>query len=350
LKRKLLYFYTGNSSFVENDIKSLEGIFEIKKFLFRPSSKGATIGVYVNQFFFLLRHIFSARVIVCFFGSHHSLLPSVIGRIFGKPCVIILGGTDCVSFPSINYGNFNKKGLARVSRWSYKYAFMLLPVHKSLIDSEYTYQDKDYRRQGFLAFCPGLKTPYKVISFGFDPEKWNTSSEKIPDSFITVAAGLGSSYRVKLKGVDLILEAAVKFPHANFTIIGFPEKYKLPENIKNVIPYSYVSNEQLKDFYNKHEFYVQVSMSEGFPNAICEAMTCGCIPIGSNVGGIPDIVGDSGFILYKRDSAEFETLLKRALASDKKKLSEMARKRIIDNYPKDLRAMQLVPLLLELSN
>jgi glycosyltransferase involved in cell wall biosynthesis len=282
------------------------------------------------------------------FGGHQSFLPALFGKVFGKPCLIICGGTDCVAFPSINYGNFKGGILATVTRWSYKLAAHILPVHKSLIEYVYTYSDADFKKQGIKFFIPRLKTPMTVINYGFDPDKWVESKQKIENSFITVAAGLDKPYRAKLKGVDLILEAALSFPNAIFTIIGCPENYKLPVKSQNVKTYSYVSNAELKDIYNKHEFYLQVSMSEGFPNAICEAMTCGCIPIGSNVGGIPDIVGDSGFILMKRDIEQFKNILADAMNSDKKALSQKARTRIMEMYPKDLRKEQLLDLIAKL--
>src|ERR1700722_19097889 len=205
MKKKALYFCAGRSSFVENDLEILSSGFDIKVFVFRPKSSFDTLLVYVKQFFFILGNIFSADILICFFASHHSLLPAFFGKLSGKPCVIVMGGTDCVSFPSIGYGNFSKTGLRGVTKLTYKWADLLLPVHKSLVECNYTYQDGDFNKQGFLYFCPGLKTPYQVINFGFDPEKWNISSKKIPDSFITVAAGLENPYRVKLKGVDLIL-------------------------------------------------------------------------------------------------------------------------------------------------
>ena len=89
-------------------------------------------------------------------------------------------------------------------------------------------------------------------------------------------------------------------------------------------------------------------MSEGFPNAICEAMTCGCIPIGSNVGGIPDIIGDTGFLLMKRDVGQFRKIVCDALQCDKKSLSQKARARIMEKYPKDLREKELTVLVRKL--
>ena len=279
------------------------------------------------------------------FGGHTSLLPALFGKIFRKPCIIICGGTDCVSFPSIGYGNFRGGLLNLVTRWSYKLASNLAPVHKSLVEYDYIYDDNDFKKQGILSFMPDLKTPFTVINYGFDPDKWIESKEKISNSFITVAAGLENSYRARLKGVDLILEAAPYFPQATFTIIGCPDNYKLPVKSSNVKTYSFVSNSELKDIYNKHEFYIQVSMSEGFPNSICEAMTCGCIPVGSNVGGIPDIVGDAGFILMKRNIDQFRNLLSEALNCDRKLFSAKARARIMEKYPKNLREEQLLNLV-----
>ena len=84
----------------------------------------------------------------------------------------------------------------------------------------------------YTAFCKDIKTPYEVIDYGFDPEKWYSTSEKIPNSFITVASWLENPYRAKLKGVDLILEAANSFPDAHFTIVGFPDNTPLPGNPK----------------------------------------------------------------------------------------------------------------------
>lgn len=348
IKKKALYFCITRSTFIENDLQIISLNFDVKVFLFNPKAKWMTPFRYCSQFFFIITQLFSCNIMICFFGGHHSLLPSALGKLFNKPCVIVLGGTDCVSFPSIGYGNFQKKILGKITRWSYRLAAMLIPVHKSLVEYDYTYEDHDFKKQGFLYFCPGLKTPYTVIHNGYDPEKWKNTSIKIPNSFITVAAGLQNPYRVKLKGVDLIIEAARYFPDARFTIIGWPDA-NIPDKPSNITVHSFVPNNQLKDFYSSHQFYIQISMSEGFPNTLCEAMLSGCIPIGSNVGGIPDIIDDTGFILYKRDVEKLKELLKQAMNCDKPALSDKARQRIISNFHNDLRKKQLLSLLLKLA-
>ncbi|MEO6882834.1 MAG: glycosyltransferase family 4 protein [Bacteroidia bacterium] len=343
-KKKILYFCSGRSSFVENDLEIITKEYNVGVFVFRPKTKFYTPLSYLKQFFFILKNIFSADAFCCFFGGHHSLLPAVMGFIFRKPCFIFTGGTDCVSFPSIAYGNFSKKVLGKITEISYRFTTHIVPVHKSLVECDYTYQDNDFPKQGFLYFCKDLKTPYTSIDLGFDPNKWENESVKNPNSFITVAAGLGNNYRMALKGIDLILEAAEKFPNAHFSIVGFADVNSLSNKPKNVKTYGLLDSEQLKKLYGEHEFYLQVSMSEGFPNAICEAMLCSCIPIASTVGAMPDIVGDAGFLLDKRDAEKFEKLIVTAMQCDKKIFSKKAKERIESHYPKEVRVKKVLDL------
>ena len=93
-----------------------------------------------------------------------------------------------------------------------------------------------------------------------------------------------------------------------------------------------VPNDQLHDLLSTQEFYLQLSITEGFPNALCEAMLCECIPIGSNVGAIPEIINDEKFILKKKDAGQLIQILEQALKSDRKTIGPSARERIKENY------------------
>jgi len=44
------------------------------------------------------------------------------------------------------------------------------------------------------------------------------------------------------------------------------------------------------DWMRTLDIYINSSSSESFPNGLLEAMACGCCPIGSNVGGIPELI------------------------------------------------------------
>jgi glycosyltransferase involved in cell wall biosynthesis len=79
---------------------------------------------------------------------------------------------------------------------------------------------------------------------------------------------------------------------------------------------------------------MQLSISEGFPNAICEAMLSGCVPIGSDVAAIPEIIGDTGFILKKRNADMLRELVQKAIGClELDALSVSARERIASRYP-----------------
>ena len=61
-------------------------------------------------------------------------------------------------------------------------------------------------------------------------------------------------------------------------------------------------------------------------------MLCECIPIGSDVFSIPEIIGDSGFVVKKRNVDALKEIIDQALVCDNATLMKKARARIADNY------------------
>ena len=336
MKPKILYFHTVSISFVRNDILLLSKHFEVKTFSFRPSKKILTPFVFIKQFFYLLFNLRGTSIVISQFAGYHSFLPNLFAVITKKISLIILGGTECVSFPSINYGNFNRHLLGLFTKWSLILAKHLSPVHESLVLSDYTYTDDDFQKQGYNYFCPNIKTPHTIIRYGYDPTQFfKTKDSNNTNSFITV--GQMNAPNFYRKGADLIFEMAKRFPTCTFTIVGNTSKMKYTSVPPNVTLIPFVPYEELKDYYSAHKFYFQLSICEGFPSAICEAMLCECIPIGSDVAAIPEIIGDTGYLLKKRDENELEKLIIQALSSKKENLGLKARERIIERYPPEER-------------
>jgi len=335
-KKKVLYIHSLNTSFVRKDIGLLEANFITKKSFFNPNKKPLVPFQFIKQFFFLLFNIWGSNIVIVQFAGYQSFLPAFFSKIFRKPCLIVLGGTDCVSFPSINYGNFNRPVLKTFTAWSLRLSTHFAPVHKSLVKSKYTYTDDDYPEQGYMVFCPKVKGGYTELFYGYDATQFRNDEAKIPNSFITV--GFLNNPNYFRKGIDLIVEMAKSYPDNKFTIVGGTiddiPVINVPSNVKLVDAVSY---DELKALYAEHEFYLQLSICEGFPSAICEAMLCGCIPIGSDVAAIPEIIDDCGFVLKHKNVDELKSLFTEAMSSDKIMLSQKSRKSIMDRFPLDER-------------
>jgi len=329
-KRLIFYSAPSLSSFVKKDIEILQSEFQVKVFLFNPSRKFLTPFFFLKQFVFILLHI-RATIYISQFGGYHSLLPGIVARMLRKKSFIVTGGTDCVSFPALGYGNFSKPLLGKITCLSYHLADRILPVHASLVQSENNYDSNHIGPQGMLAHCKGLGTPYTVIFNGYAADQWPYQPNKKPKSFISVAAGASDLKRFRLKGLDMICELAGSFPECSFTLVGgtqFQFEINLPENVKLV---GFADHNSLVRLFGEHEYYLQLSLSEGFPNALCEAMLCGCVPIGSNVAAIPDIVAETGYILPRRDVKMLSSLIMEALKKPSD-LGRAARNRIESLY------------------
>lgn len=335
-----------NTSFTRSDYRLLSNNYIADVFYFIPKRKLYTPFVFISQLYFLIINFNKYDVYLSQFAGYHSFLPNLFSKIRKVPAIMILGGTDCVSFPSIKYGNFNRSLLAIFTRLSFKLASAALPVHKSLEYSKYTYTKDDYQFQGYKYFMKDLKiTNYEVYN-GYDSNLIQPikNLNRIPNSFLTVTQSVKKPVYYR-KGIDLFIQLAISRPQYKFTIVGvdttFPD-INAPQNLELCPPVKY---EELINIYSRHEFYLQNSICEGFPNALCEAMLCNCIPIGSDVAGIPDIIGETGFLLKERNINMLLDLVDKAVVCNKVQLGADARFRIKLNFPIEKREKKLVQVI-----
>lgn len=111
-----------------------------------------------------------------------------------------------------------------------------------------------------------------------------------------------------LKGVHTILIPAVN------------ELQREGENVtrlfadrqERIIPHS-----EMKDYYSKIDIYVCTSRIEGTPNPLLEAMACGVPVITTDVGLVPEVLGEfqKQFVLERRDISCLKDAVRRMISS-----------------------------------
>jgi glycosyltransferase involved in cell wall biosynthesis len=86
------------------------------------------------------------------------------------------------------------------------------------------------------------------------------------------------------------------------------------------------------DVYNAFDIIVSSSMSEGFPNAVGEAMACAVPCVVTDAGDSATLVGDTGFVSEPKNPQALAANLISCIESDRHDLGLKARQRILENW------------------
>lgn len=351
---RLLFIYLQPSSFVREDLEILGRKAELRTFGFGGARKPGPMALaarFARQFAWLVREIRACDGVYGWFADYHMVLPLLLARLFGKPVVVAVGGFDAIALPSLGYGVFLSSWRAPLARLVLTHADILLPVSPSLVRSTNTYSEwPSTVDQGIEVFIPESKAEIRVTPTGYDPDRW-PPGPAARGRVVSTVGMIESDRTLRRKGIDLFFEAARRMPDEDFRVVGVPDpkvvraKYDVSENVRLIPP---VDRDDLVGHYHETSVYVQLSRAEGLPNVLCEAMMCGCVPVGSPVFGIPDGIGEAGFVVDAPDPDEIVAAIRRAL-DEAPSRREAARRHIVEHFSRDRRREALSTLVDELA-
>jgi glycosyltransferase involved in cell wall biosynthesis len=137
------------------------------------------------------------------------------------------------------------------------------------------------------------------------------------------------------KGADLAIEAIARlykeYKEANadtseisLTVIGEGKdfeklkQYVIEAGIKQLVRFEgSLTGEKLVDCLNKHKYMLIPSRwQEPFGIVALEGLACGCIPIVSDGGGLPDAVGKAGLVFKRGDLQDLVNTIKTLLTDE----------------------------------
>lgn len=223
-----------------------------------------------------------------------------------------------------------------LSRWTHRLADRIVAVSEAvkshLIDAEAVGPSR-------IVVIPNGVNP--ALYENLDPATSRRSLELPQDEMIVGAAGrltpvkdfgnlIRAVARVRDTGIPIRLILAGDGPlrpdlEALAGELDLGDRVIFPGNIGD-----------MRRFYGALDVFVLSSIREGSPNVVLEAMACGCPVIATNVGGVPELIGDqdSGLLVDPDDPEGLASALLRLAREPRLRanLAKNGRKRISEQF------------------
>jgi len=289
---KILVTSTFVTPFITEDLKILRKHWEVEHLMVRGAGALPAIA----------RGVRRSDIVYTWFASTYAAAAVASARVLHRRSVIAIGGADVAGIDEIGYGIWVSPWKSRLVSYALKKADMVLAVDPFL-------KEEAIRRAGY----DGRNIEY--LPTGYDSTFWSPGGERT-NSVLTVAV-CDSEARMRVKGVDLLIDTVRCLPGTKFLLIGIQEPHAsllralAPGNLEIR---GRVSREELLALYRGSRVYCQPSRLEGLPGSVCEAMLCGCVPVCTDVGGMRTPVSGHGFLVPWGDPGTLAAAITEAMA------------------------------------
>ena len=279
----------------------------------------------------LLAALARADILFLWFVTGYGARAAQMARLMGVKTALVAGGVDVAAVPEANYGAM------RFQRGRKRGRPMLEGVDLVIPFSEFS--ASEVRRWA------SPKKMEVVYVGGIDVDRYRPAREK---EDLVISGGWITRSNLKRKGHEDFVKAAALLPHIKFALVG-KDRDGTIDYLRTIAPpnLDFVGDEQRLEYFQKARVYVQLSAHEGFGLSVAEAMACGCIPVVTGRGSLPEVVGETGVFAEYADPASAAAAISRALCFPAS-AGEKARNRVIANFDLKAREKGLVRVLREL--
>ncbi len=283
------------SRFVQNDIHILSREHELTVIDSAMGRGRSAVLNLIKLHFKIIASVIRTDAVFYWFADYYTYLPTLVAKLFGKKTFVIAGGFDVAYIPEVKSGARTRKG-----RW-----FMVRNTFRSV---HHIFPVSNYALSMLKGSVPD-HAPATVIYNAVDTSRFLFSESERKNSALTVTQ-LDTVLDYRLKGIDVFMKAAANMPDTSFELIGVRgpalEYARLEaKDMSNVsIVEGPVEFAFLLDKYHTASAYCQLSMDESFGVATAEAMSCGCIPIVSQVPSLEEVTGGTGHIVSRDNISE----------------------------------------------
>jgi len=270
------------------------------------------------------RALLKADALFVWFNFSTSVV--AVAALLGKPVVVVAGGADVVWVSDIGYGIDPAR---RRAFWLRRMAYRL--TRKVLLFSESS-------RRDYLKIFGVDPLKSETCYLGVDSHAFTPRGAKRPHVF---TVSYVSENSLRRKGVYSLIDTARLTPDIQYRIAGVVVDAGAVRRLRasaspNVEFLGELTREQLLAEYRSAKVYAQLSYHEGFGMALAEAMACECVPVVTDRGSLPELVGSTGFYVPVGDAGASASAIREALADDGSR-GVSARERIVQCFPLEAR-------------
>jgi len=320
-KRKLLIIGPKNTVTTKRNAAMLGDHFNVKLLEFRNGNSAVRTSDILSTF----RRTLWADVTLSHFATRHAFWAVLFSKILRRKSIVIAAGHEVAKVPEIDYGIMLNPVNGLVVKWILRTADRIFAVSEFTRRETLNYVSTDVNIRVVYG-CNAIDCGY------FEP------NGKKADLVLTV--GFIEHSNIRRKGFEAFIKAAEHLPDIRFALLG-----KTHDNsshlLRSILPPNMTigGDGDLLNWYQKAKVYCQLSYYESLGVCLIEAMSCGCVPVVTDRGALPEVAGEVGFYAPYGDPEATAGAIEKALRSDR---GSLARQRARECFSVEARRKEFI--------